>query len=213
MKLQHSSILTGACSAFFILGYVTCSARAGVLCEEPLRATLPGIYSNADGQQVAVPFSVAARASITHITWYGFWSGPEVESQKLAATSTEFNIRLFPDSSGEPGATPLFDKTIKAKVQVTKQKLNLPKNAGFDGRVIYRFDADILPVIPIDAGKTCFLSIIAPNSKAGQWLWARSALDSSRLKFRSLSRGVQWSQGTRQGQTAFTIEGNAVTGK
>jgi hypothetical protein len=185
MKIPSYVILSGASSVLLMLGAFTDSARAGVLCEESVKTNFPGIYSNEKGQEVAVPFSVPARASITHLTWYGFWWGSESRSGEAAMTLTQFIVRVLPESSGGPGDVPLFNQTITAKVQPTGQKMCLPGESGYDGNMIYRFDADTSPAIALAVG-TNWLSIIALHPTTDQWLWARGAMGPSELRSRVL---------------------------
>ncbi len=212
MRIHSYSILSAAWSALLIVGSFTDCARAGLLCEESVKTNLSGIYSNEKGQEVAVPFSVPARASITHVTWYGFWWGSESRSREAAMTLTQFIVRVLPESSGGPGDVPLFSQTITAKVQPTGQRMYLPGESGYDGNTIYRFDADTSPAVALAAG-TNWLSIIALHRTTDQWLWARSAMGPSELKSRILSRGPQWNPGSRQGLTAFAIQGDLLTDK
>ncbi len=212
MKIRSYSILNGAGSALLILGFFTGSAHAALLCEQSAKTNLPGIYSNEKGQEVAVPFSVPARASITHLTWYGFWWGSQSRSREAAMTLTQFIVRVLPESSGGPRDVPLFNQTITAKVQPTGQKMYLPGASGYDGNMIYRFDADTSPPVALAAG-TNWLSIIALHPTTDQWLWARSAMGPSELRSRVLSRGPQWNPSSRQGLTAFAIHGDLLTNK
>lgn len=184
---------------------IACSSQAQVLFESSLNTKLEGIFSNDKGQQVAARFPPTKIGETTHVTWYGYWSTPQVEVQQQAVTEAEFKIRFFSDSSGAPAATPLFDMTVKAKAQATQQRLGLPKESVHNGRVIFRYDADVPSGVPLDAAKPFWLSISA--SGIGQWLWAKSAVDSSSLKYRNSRKGLQWNERAVPGQTAFTIEG------
>ncbi len=206
MKIQSYSLVSIACSALLVLFASANYARSGLLCEESVKTNLPGIYSNEKGQEVAAPFILPAGATITHLTWYGFWWGSETISQKAATRLRRFNLRVFTHSPSGPGDTPLFEQTITAKVQPTGRKMYLPGASGYDGNMLQRFDADISPVLALPAG-TNWLSVIALHPTTDQWLWARSAMGASALKSRVLSDGPQWKPGNRQGLTAFSIEG------
>src|SRR3974390_1376438 len=112
MKIQSYAILSAVCSALLVLSAFADTARAALLCEEPVKTNLSGTYSNEKGQEVAIPFSVPAPATITHLTWYGFWWGSETRSREAATRLTRFNLRMFADSSGGPGESPLFNQTV-----------------------------------------------------------------------------------------------------
>ncbi|MEI6197665.1 MAG: hypothetical protein WCS42_25405 [Verrucomicrobiota bacterium] len=176
------------------------------LAQKPLRPDLPGIYSNAGGQEVAAAFALQARAVIKHVTWYGFWTDNRWPGTNATTT---FNLSLFPDASGAPGEARIANQSVTAKLQTSGQTLNQPGDKFLNGRIIYRFDADISPAISIAAG-TNWLSISAPHPTSVQWLWARSAMGPSELQFRVLSRGQHWDSYTGQGQTAFAIDGVVV---
>jgi len=206
MKIQSYAILSVACSALLVLVASANPACGGLLYEESVKTNLHGIYSNEQGQEVAVPFSIPPRATITHLTWYGFWWGSETRSREAATRLPRFNVRVFADSSGGPGDTPLFDQTVTARVQPTGQKMYLPGASGYDGNMLQRFDANISPAIALPGG-TNWLSVIALHPTTDQWLWARSAMGASALRSRALSRGPQWKLGTSQGLTAFAIHG------
>ncbi len=211
-KILNRVILRGASAVFWMLGASIDSARAGLLSEELVKTNCPGIYSNEKGQEIAVPFAIPTRASITHLTWYGAWLGSGARRQEVAPTLRRFNVRVLPDSPGGPGDVPLFSQIVVAKAQSTGQKMNPPIASGDAGDIIYRFDADISPSITVAAG-TNWLSVIALHPAGAQWLWARSAMGPSELRWRVLSGSPQWTHDSNLGLTAFAIQGALLNQK
>lgn len=197
-----------------VLGlFVSCigAAQAQVLFQAPLSTQLEGIYSIDKGQQIAARFTPTQSGSVTHVTWYGLWSNPAVEVKQLAARTARFNVRFFADAGGKPATSPLREMTLQAKVQATLHRLNLPKQPLFNGRVVYRFDADLSTGILLHKAQPVWLSI--STSDTIQWLWARSTTNVSIWKYRILSNGPQWNEKTSLGQPAFTLAGKQTAGR
>ena len=162
-KILVTTIVIGVLMTFSI----TASAAEIIAYGQP-----PGHFGGflSDGQvmTVADEFQFEEAAAITSITWWGGYA-----SEYLPITEVDnFTVQLFADDEGRPGATiQTFEVSNSAARTATGDYVNPPDpEAGFEGRLEYRYSFDLPVQIPVEANTRYWLSIVnVPSSDS--WVW------------------------------------------
>ena len=183
-------------------------ALATSLFEQPVDTTLPGLYSNVGGVEVADDFTLAGNSVLTAATWYGIY-GVDLEP---AVTTIDFSVALFNNAGNVPG-TELWRQTLSATV--TDSGMTVTDAASsFFGQTIYAFDST-LGATPIAGGVPMWISIMeadgdTPASGDTQWLWSYNALTAAvkhaQRSFDDTGAPEDWNHWN--GTMAFTLYGD-----
>jgi len=131
-----------------------------------------GLFSNTPktGSQVgAVQFSLSEATLIAAIHWYGYY-----ECLLILDAAASFDVRVFKDKDGLPGAEPIEVRTVTPRVNWTGMVGPPPP----EPRGVSGYTAEFSPPLPIPADQPTWIVI----SKAGpekqgqcQRLWSRSS--------------------------------------
>ncbi len=180
-------------------------ATLGVLTEAFGRSvtnTVPGAFSNEGSQVIADSVLSSQPVEVRHLSWYGY------HQTELSAsiTSLQFRLSFFQDNGGKPEATPVFTQVVNATVQSTGLRVRIPNDA-YDGRVLYRYDADLDSSFSVAANLRIWLSI-RNISDAYYWLWARSSFLPNDLAYAGANDPWQTAQ---LGQMAFSLDASTVS--
>jgi len=140
------------------------------------------VFSEADGQQIADNFQLAADETIGEITWFGGYNLSDV-----ATVDRPFKLRIFDDSGGAPATDPFFEDIVSVAGVDT----------GFDnqdGKNIFQYTAVIVPVV-LNAGTEYWVSVLEndKNTVTPNWFWqASNSVAGENAGFRS-NDGDSWS--------------------
>ncbi len=162
---------------------------------QPVTNNISGAFSNEASGQIADSIVVPQPFEIVHVTWYGYHQ----TELSPGVSAIPFRLRFFQDESGKPNATPVFDQAVNASVQSTGQGMNTPSDF-YNGRVLFRYEADLNPGFSIPAGVTVWFSIVN-RTDVYYWLWARSSFLPNELAYRGANDPWQTAQ---LGQMAFS---------
>ncbi len=179
-------LLTGR--VLVVLAVVTLTVSVGgqetgypIVLSKPVNPSQSlNVFSNADGQQIADNFQLAADETIGEITWFGGYNLSDV-----ATVDRPFKLRIFDDSGGAPATDPFFEDIVSVAGVDT----------GFDnqdGKNIFQYTAVIVPVV-LNAGTEYWVSVLENDSTTGNWFWqASNPVEGEKIGFRS-NDGVAWS--------------------
>ncbi len=186
-------------------------AMAAPILLHPLSSHIEGAFSNTGGQEIANAIMLDATASVSHLSWYGYFTADLSPS----VTTHQFIINLWQDAHGVPGETPLYSRMVYADVQSTGVRMSTPFNPPLDNRLVYAFDIDLPAPIPIVADTPDWLSIVNTDfSNGGAWLWARTSFEQAPLAYRTTCSCVpdhSWTSTTFSGQMAFELDGTQTS--
>ena len=131
-----------------------------------------GLFSNTPktrSQVGAVQFSLPEATLIAAIHWYGYY---ECLLSPYAAVSS-FDVRVFADKDGLPGAEPIEVRTVTPRVNRTGIEVPRPP----ESRGVYGYTAEFSSAlsIPVDQRTWIVISQAGPEEQGQcQWLWSRS---------------------------------------
>jgi len=180
---------------------LACQVHATVIIDQPVDGSLPGIYSDFEGQRVADDFTLTQRTRLDSVAWAGFYG-----AGVTIATPVAFVFQLFNDDGAVLGVPvdPFFEAVTASADAV---EIGTTTHAGAS-TPLYAYFAS-LPTLILEAGDY-WLRIAEADSRtphigANQWLWARSTVSSLEVH----ATGIAWTQ--RSGNPALILNGSPLS--
>jgi hypothetical protein len=195
-----------------------------------LRLELPpdihqeGLFSNTPktrSQVGAVQFSLSEATLIAAIHWYGYYECLPSGYEELSG----FEVRVFADKDGLPGAEPIEVRTVTTRNRTGIEVPRPPESRG-----VYGYTAEFSPPLSIPADQRTWIVISqAGPEKQGQcqWLWSRSSSVEGAPSASGIAAGGRFSSWSPlrptppgggdhlafslYGQTRFEVPGAALT--
>jgi hypothetical protein len=196
-----------------------------LLLELPPDTHQEGLFSNTSktrSQVGAVQFSLSEATLIAAIHWYGYYECLPSGYDGLSG----FDVRVFADKDGLPGAEPIEVRTVAPRLNRTGIEVPRPP----EPRGVYGYTAEFSPPLSIPADQRTWIVISqADQKKQGQcqWLWSRSSSVEGAPSASGIAAGGRFSSWSPlrptppgggdhlafslYGQTRFEVPGAALT--
>jgi hypothetical protein len=179
-------------------------AQAATVWNQPVDPSLPGYYSELEGQQIADQFTLTEQSAVTSLAWAGYYDSPQALSNPVS-----FTIRFYNDAGLSPDAplgAPFQEYDVAVNAVPTGDIV-----AGYGGvnTPLFSYSVSLSP-LTLDAG-TYWLSILEADARSlyyhpNEWLWSRSDFSGDYV-YRG-SDAESWTSNGSDGNAAFTL--NAV---